>query len=90
MARPQPIAQMTLAQYLAHEAGSEVRHEFLDGTVVAMAGGTPEHGALAAAIARDLGNALLGRPCRVFSSDVRVQIEATRLTTYPDLSVVCE
>ena len=33
--------------------------------------------------------ALVGRPCRVFSSDVRVRVRATGLTTYPDVSVVC-
>jgi hypothetical protein len=37
---------MSYAEYLAAEAGSDVRHEFLDGRVCAIAGGTPEHGAL--------------------------------------------
>ena len=54
-----------------------------------MAGGTLEHAALASALARDVGVALREKPCRVFSSDARVRIEATDMTTYPDLSVVC-
>ena len=44
---------------------------------------------MAAALARELGVALTSKPCRVFSSDARVRIEATDMTTYPDLSVVC-
>jgi Uma2 family endonuclease len=54
-----------------------------------MAGGTTEHGALALAVAGELRAALRGKPCRTFSSDVRVRIGETGLTTYPDLSVAC-
>ncbi len=80
---------MTYAEYLAAEATSEVRHEFLNGEVWAMAGGTPAHGALAAAVTGELHAALRGKPCRAFSSDVRVRIPETGLSTYPDVSVVC-
>ena len=45
---------MTYAEYLAAEAVSEVRHEFLNGEVWEMAGGTPERAALAAAIIGEL------------------------------------
>lgn len=89
MRRPEPHARLTYPEYVAAEAQSEVRHEFLDGCVYAMAGGTPEHAALAAALTRELGTALRAKPCRVFSSDLRVRVRATGLTTYPDLSVVC-
>lgn len=80
---------MTYAEYLAAEAQAAVRHEFLNGEVWEMAGGTIEHGALAAAIAGDLRVGMRDRPCRAFSSDVRIHVAATGLTTYPDLSVVC-
>lgn len=80
---------MTYAEYLAAEATSEIRHEFLNGDVWAMAGGTREHGALAAAVIRELGLALRGKPCRVYTSDVRVRVMATGLSTYPDITVVC-
>jgi len=84
-----PQSRLTYAEYLALEAQSPVRHEFVNGEVFEMAGGTPAHGALAAALARDLGAALRGKPSRVFSSDVRVFVRETGLATYPDLSVVC-
>ncbi|MFZ5893787.1 MAG: Uma2 family endonuclease [Myxococcota bacterium] len=85
----EPIASLSYAEYLALEAKADQRHEFLDGQLFAMAGGTPEHGALAAAFILELGSALRGRPCRMFSSDVRVRIQPTGLATYPDASVVC-
>jgi Uma2 family endonuclease len=79
---------MNEAEYVLAEAHAEMRHEYLRGQVFAMAGGSLEHAALASALARDVGSALLGKPCRVFSADARVRIEATDMTTYPDLSVV--
>lgn len=89
MGRPVAVVRMTYAEYLAAEAVADVRHEYLNGDVWAMAGGTIEHGGLAMAVAREVGQALHGKPCRAFSSDVRVRIPETDLATYPDLSVVC-
>jgi Uma2 family endonuclease len=80
---------MTYADYLAAEAASDIRHEYLRGEVYAMAGGTPTHARLAMAVGVALSNALSGRPCGVFGSDLRVRIEATDLSTYPDAVVVC-
>lgn len=75
--------------YVAAEAISLEKHEFLRGEVFAMAGGTPEHGRLAASMIGELRAVLRSHPCAVFSSDVRVRVEATDLSTYPDASVVC-
>ncbi len=85
-----PVRQrFTFADYLALEETSRVKHEFLEGHVWAMAGGTPDHGAIAANVIVLLGTQLRGRPCRVFTSDVRIRVMATGLATYPDVSVVC-
>jgi Uma2 family endonuclease len=81
--------RMTYAEYLAAEETSPVKHEFLDGVAYAMAGGTIEHAALSASVIGLLTRALSGRPCRVFSSDARVRVLATGLSTYPDVTVVC-
>ena len=56
---------------------------------MAMAGGTPEHAAMAAEIIGQLREQLRGRPCRVFTSDLGVRVIQTGLATYPDASVVC-
>lgn len=84
-----PLHRYTFLDYLRLEDESSTRHEFLDGEIVAIAGGTPEHAALAMAVGRQLGNQLAGRSCRVFSSDLRIRVPATGLTTYPDVTVVC-
>jgi Uma2 family endonuclease len=77
------------AEYLRLEEDSGIKHEFLDGRVLAMSGGTPEHAAVTANISRLIGNALAGRPCRVYSPDLRVRVQATGLGTYPDGTVIC-
>jgi Uma2 family endonuclease len=74
--------------YLELERASPLRHEYADGEIFAMSGGTLEHSAVAANIIRELGNALLGR-CRVLTSDMRVKIAARGRYVYPDASVVC-
>lgn len=75
--------------YVALEEYSNVRHEFRDGSILAMAGGSPEHAALIAAISALLVQGLMGTRCAVHNSDLRVRVRATGLTTYPDASVVC-
>jgi len=78
----------TYAQYVAVEEESSIRHEYLDGEIYAMAGGSPDHAALAAVII-SLLRPQLPPGCRVFTSDLRVRIPATGLSTYPDATVVC-
>jgi Uma2 family endonuclease len=77
----------TYAEYLGFEASSNVKHEFLEGQIYAMAGGTPEHAALAAAAITLLGPQLIGGQCRPYSSHLRVRTP-TGLTTYPDVTVI--
>lgn len=77
------------ADYLALEESSNTKHEFLGGEIYAMAGGTPEHAALAVAVSAALLAQLRDQPCRVFSSDLRIRVLATGLATYPDVTVVC-
>ncbi|HVU04043.1 MAG TPA: Uma2 family endonuclease [Polyangiaceae bacterium] len=84
-----PHYRHSLAEYVAIEDQSPVRHEYLGGEIVAMAGGTPEHAAVAAAVTTLLGGQLRGRPCRMYSSDLRLRVLETGLATYADASVVC-
>ena len=74
---------------MALERESPTKHEFLDGEIYAMAGGSEEHSALAFETLRALGNAIGDRPCRVHTSDLRIYVEAVGLATFPDGSVIC-
>ncbi len=83
-----PSRRMTPAEYLAFERTSEQKHEYADGEIFAMSGGTLEHASVAANILRELGVALRGRPCRPLTSDMRVRTRTGRYF-YPDGSIVC-
>jgi Uma2 family endonuclease len=82
--------RFSFRDYVQLEAVSTVKHEFLDGHVWAMAGAGPEHAAIAGNVIALLSEALRGRPCRVYTSDLRIRVAATGLGTYPDVSVICE
>lgn len=77
-------------QYLAGEELSEERHEYYDGLVYAMSGGTYGHSTLAENLLSLCKNHLKGSGCRVSGSDMRLQIDAANCYFYPDLTVHCE
>jgi len=79
----------TEAEYLALERASDRRHEFIGGSVVAMAGARPAHNVLAANVTSAL--VALGRPhgCVTMTSDQRVHVPATGLYAYPDVTLAC-
>ena len=77
-------------EYLASERGSEIRNEYFDGEIFAMAGASREHNQISANIVRVIGNQILEKPCCVFSRDMKIKIEQIGKYTYPDIVVVCE
>jgi Uma2 family endonuclease len=74
--------------YLRLLARGDTKLEYLDGEIFAMAGGTPAHAELSVAMSSLLRGAAGG--CKVFSSDLKVHVEATGLSTFPDATVVCD
>ncbi len=74
--------------YLENELSSEVKHEFINGDVYAMAGASSNHNRLVANIVRELGSHLKGSPCEPFASDMKVQVNSDLF--YPDTMVVCD
>lgn len=86
------LSGYTYEDYLALEKQSDGKYEFHDGFIVAMAGGSPEHGQIGMNFCRAIGNELekKGKACITYSSDVKIRIEASHRTYYPDASVVCE
>ena len=81
---------ITPEEYLEGEEISEVKHEYFDGRVFAMAGGTNAHAVICTNVSGLLLAQLRGKTCRVVSSEQRVKIEATGLHVYSDASVYCE
>src|SRR5213594_1853290 len=81
---------LTPQEYLALERAAEIKSEFVDGEMFAMAGGTRQHSRIKVKLIGALERRLSGSSCQVFDSDMRVKVEATGLYTYPDVHVACE
>ncbi|WP_017661803.1 Uma2 family endonuclease [Baaleninema simplex] len=78
----------TVDEYLAQETQSEERHEYRNGEIVLMTGGTPNHNQITLNLAGSLNFALRRQPYRVFVTDQRLWIPAQQVYTYPDVMVV--
>lgn len=83
-------SRISVQEYLELERNSpEVRYEYIDGYAYMLAGGTVEHSIIIGNTFSELKSALRGGPCRVHTSDMRVQLNAHRYV-YPDVSVSCD
>src|SRR6266404_9085154 len=86
-AQAQP--RLTPEQYLAEERAAEFRHEYYDGRIYAMSGGSYRHGQIIGNLTGELRTALTMRPCSVVPNDLRLRVSPDGLYTYPDVIVVC-
>jgi Uma2 family endonuclease len=78
------------ADYLTQEVESSERHEYINGEIIPLTGGTPAHNSLALNLASELRVALKRQPYRVFITDQRLAIPAANIYTYPDVMVLPE
>lgn len=81
----------TFEEYLAFEENASERHEYHNGQIFAMAGGTGDHSLIAGSINTALDNVIdkEGKNCVVFNSDMKVRVEKYNKGVYPDLTAVC-
>lgn len=79
----------TVQEYVRFEEESTTKHEYINGTIRAMSGGTLAHARIQASLAAILMRQLEGRRCNVYSSDGRVRVRGRSIITYPDLAVSC-
>ena len=90
MALPQQyLPALSAEQYLDLERLSEMRHEFLDGLMYAMAGESPDHSTICFNLAVVIGEQIRERKCRGFSPNMKVRTGIGDLYAYPDLMIVC-
>ncbi|RZK90197.1 MAG: Uma2 family endonuclease [Hymenobacter sp.] len=80
----------TPEEYFALEAQSEVRHEYFEGEVFAMAGGSKTHNLLMQNASTRLRAPLRSKGCQVFVGDVRLVAKERFYYTYPDVVVSCD
>ena len=97
MSLPQSQIRYTEDEYLSMERESDERHEYLDGQIYAMAGESPEHGAICTNLTREVSAQLKGTRCQAFAKDMKVRsgpmprrrYSQKGLYSYPDLVIVC-
>ena len=89
IATPQS-SNLTPEEYLQLETASNIKHEYIDGEVYAMAGATDTHVTIALNMAILLRSHLRGSGCRVYISDMKVRIEKKNRFYYPDVLMTCE
>jgi Uma2 family endonuclease len=82
--------RFTPEEYFAWEEQQLERHEYIDGEVYAMSGGTQNHSDIAMNFGMILKNHLRGSGCKTFNSDLRIKIFESNKYVYPDLSVTCD
>lgn len=87
---PNQSPKLTPAEYFEWEEQQLCRHEYINGEVYAMGGGTQNHSRISLKVAALLDGHLSNSNCRVFNSDCRVNLLGTDDYTYPDASVSCD
>lgn len=85
------VLPMSVADYLAFEESSAVRHEYVAGEIHAMSGASLAHNKISGNIFARFHAGLRGGPCEVFINDVKVRLESARdeFFYYPDVVVSC-
>ena len=86
------MPMVSVESYLSGERTSEVRHEYLGGTVYAMAGASEDHNLIELNLAAALRHHLRGKPCRTFVNDLKLRLRLANqdLFYYPDVMVACD
>jgi Uma2 family endonuclease len=82
--------QLTPEEYFAWEEGQLEKHEYIDGKVYAMSGGSVSHGRIAIRFTSLFDSHLQKTSCITGNSDIKVKISGTNNYTYPDVSVTCD
>lgn len=81
--------RVTAADYLRRERTSEVKHEYLEGKVLGMAGATTAHVKIAGNLYFSLRSRLVGKPCQPYGTDMRIATGRGASYVYPDLTIIC-
>jgi Uma2 family endonuclease len=84
------VPYISVDDYLAGEAISPVKHEYVDGEVFAMAGASDAHVTITLNLASMLRAHVRGGPCRVYMADMKLRVEPARAYFYPDCLVTCD
>ncbi len=82
------VTPLSITEYLQQEQGSKIRHEYVDGHIFAMAGGSRAHNRISGNLYMAFRSHLRGKPCEVYIADMKVFAE--NCFYYPDVVVTCQ
>lgn len=81
--------KMSSAEYLIWEQEQNNKHEYIEGSIIAMAGASPKHNLILSNIIREVATHLKGTPCNIFPGDLKVFVKSKDSYFYPDATIVC-
>ncbi len=90
MGLPKAIIRYSAEEYYDLEEEEQYKSEYFEGEIFAMAGGSPEHSLIVANLLGELRQRLNGKTCTPYDGNLRIEVPATGLITYPDASVFCK
>jgi Uma2 family endonuclease len=90
MSQVQKIQRLSATEYFTLERETDVRHEYIDGELIAMGGAPRVHNTIVFNLGAAIRPHLRGTPCRLGGGDMKVFIEAVNRGYYPDLVVSCD
>lgn len=89
MSSPAKPLRLSPDHYLDQERRAHAKSEYFDGDVYAMAGASEQHVSVCTNLILAAGPKLREKSCKIYGSDMKIWIPATRSFVYPDLSVAC-
>ncbi len=86
------LNNLTIKEYIKVEQETDTKYEYHNGAIFAMAGGTLNHGLICGNVFGELRNALRkkGDSCKVFNSEIKLNIKNKNCFLYPDAMVICD
>jgi Uma2 family endonuclease len=90
VAAREQLPKLTPEEYFAWEEQQEIKHEYFDGEVFAMSGGTQNHARIGGRLFSLIDLHLDDSGCVALTSDARVKIQESEKYVYPDVSVSCD
>jgi Uma2 family endonuclease len=85
-----PVPSLSPEEYLEWEEKSEVKHEYIDGEVFAMAGSSGKHAVIVKNFILTVGPHLRGSGCDLYPQDIKAKVSRRKRYYYPDLMVTCD
>ena len=83
-----PQRSFTPEEYLELEGKAEYKSQYVDGEIFAMAGAEPWHNDVVSSLVLALGTRFRGRPCKIYTGEMRLRVEGSNLYAYPDVMAV--